>query len=198
MNIEKYNFKSAATITDHADSPGILSGWVTRFGILSCDRGGYRDTFTASAFGNIESDDIRALCDHDWNQYLGRKANDTLTLTLTDDGLQFSLILPDTQIGRDTAALCRRGDIEGCSFGYLPDQFTWSDGDYLPIRQHTAGTLVEISVVYDPAFPETEVVLSSKTPASAETLASLQTYLDTKAKTPRLDRSKQLLKIAVI
>jgi HK97 family phage prohead protease len=180
--MEHYFFSTPITATETADSPGVLSGYAMKFNILSHDRGGYRDTFRPGVFSNLsQSDglDIKAYRDHNDDKYLARTANDTLTLSTDDIGLKFSLTLPDTQDGRDTAALIKRKDIEGMSFGYSADAYTWSRDGQTPVRQHTSGRLAEISVVFDPGFPHTELMLSSLGEPDPAVIAELNQWLGT-------------------
>ena len=166
------------------NSPGTLSGYVTKWNTLSHDRGGYRVVFRPDAFANLadESSDIRALRDHEEGIYLGRTSNNSLCLSTDQIGLRFSLDLPDTQDGRDTAVLARRGDFGGMSFGYLPDRFGWKNEQQGPILEHLSGHLVEVSVVFSPAFPRTSVELNALDEPNPEVLESLKQFLGTPRK----------------
>lgn len=66
----------------------------------------------------VEGHDVRALFNHDANQVLGR-VPDTLSLVEDAIGLRYTIVLPDTQLGRDLAALVARGDITGSSFSFM-------------------------------------------------------------------------------
>lgn len=193
--IERYFSSAELQAEPKDDSPGTLSGYVTKWNILSHDRGGYRDLFRAGAFANLTADhDVHAYRDHDSTIYLGRTTNGTLRLESTEAGLLFSLDLPDTQDGRDTAALVRRGDFGGMSFGYLPSEYQWRKQDNGPVREHLSGQLVEISVVFSPAFPKTSVELNALDEPAPEILLSLQQWLGT----PRRNSANRRLRIAEI
>lgn len=196
MNLERYFSYADLTTEDKDDSPGTLSGYVTRWGILSHDRGGYRDLFRAGAFSNLseEGSDVHAYRDHDSTVYLGRTTNGTLRLVPDEIGLKFSLDLPDTQDGRDTAALVRRGDFGGMSFGYLANEYQWRKQDNGPVREHLSGQLVEISVVFSPAFPKTSVELNALDEPNPDVLASLHQWLGT----PRRNSAARRIKLAEI
>lgn len=183
------------------DAPeiGTLKGYATKFNVPSHDRGGYRDLFRPGVFGDsvMESNgfDVKALFDHDHDRYLARTRNETLRLDSDDIGLRFELDLPNTQLGRDTAELLKRGDIAGMSFGYMPDRFEWRDTDELPIREHQSGTLIEVSVVFQPAIPLTEVELSALTEPSDAVIESLAAWKQAQAGTPRRQRAERMLRI---
>ena len=69
--------------------------------------------------------DILALADHDTRAVLGRTKSGTLALHEDSHGLAFTLTLPDTQHGRDLAALAARGDLGGMSFGFVATDEAW-------------------------------------------------------------------------
>ena len=54
--------------------------------------------------------------------------NWTLVLKEDDYGLRAEIALPDTQDGRDVAALTARGDIHAMSFGFVPVDVEHMDG----------------------------------------------------------------------
>ena len=82
--------------------------------------GGFDERIVPGAFTETLRDghDILALADHDHRQLLGRTKNGSLQLEETRSGLEFSLDLPDTSLGRDVLALAERGDLGGMSFGF--------------------------------------------------------------------------------
>lgn len=200
--MEKFYFKTNLETFTPDDGPTRLTGYATKYNILSANRGGYRDRFVPGVFGDTlngaDGFDVKAFVDHDEDKYLARAANGSLRLESDDDGLKFSLDLPDTQLGNDVAKLVQRGDLNAMSFGYVPAEFEWHDGEDMPIREHTAGTLLEVSVVFDPAFPQTEVVLASMTEPTAEVIESLETWKAEQAGTPRLNLAKRKLALTEI
>jgi len=198
-HIERYfSLGELTTEEPQNDSPGRLTGYVNKWGVRSHDRGGYLDTFRATAFSNLSesSHDVKAYLDHNDGHngrpliYLGRTP---VNLKLTPDaiGLRFSLDLPNTQQGRDTAELQKAGHFNGMSFGYLPGQYNWTKENGVPVREHTSGTLIEVSVVFDPAFPKTNVQLNALSDPDEETLESLQRFLGT----PNRDFAERVLRL---
>lgn len=89
-----------------------LTGYVARFD-SEARIGSFTEVIRRGAFrASLDSGaDILALADHDPTRVLGRTKTGTLELREDDNGLAFSLALPDTQVGRDLAALAERGDL---------------------------------------------------------------------------------------
>lgn len=166
---------------ESSDSPGVLSGYAVKYNVQSVDRGGYRAVFKPGAFANLKEQgdlDIKAYRDHDNTVYLGRTNNGSLKLKSDSLGVRFELTLPNTQDGRDTAELARNNHFGGMSFGYHPDVYSWKkDEDGTPLQVHSSGLMREVSVVYDPAIPGTELQLHALTEPDAQTLDSLKEFL---------------------
>lgn len=144
----------------------ILSGYAAIYG-AEARIGDYRELIAPGAFTSTlaEERDILALADHDQRQVLGRTRSGTLQLREDPKGLHFTLTLPDTQAGRDVAALAQRGDLGGMSFGFVATDETWT-GD---LRELRAVELHEISVVSAwPAYQQTEINLRHRQPEVAD------------------------------
>ncbi|MFZ1363972.1 MAG: HK97 family phage prohead protease [Brachymonas denitrificans] len=105
--------------------------------------------------------DILALADHDTRAVLGRTKSGTLALHEDSHGLAFSLRLPDTQHGRDLAALAARGDLGGMSFAFESRTEEWRGNT----RELIDVELHEISVIAaHPAYSGTSVNLRHREP----------------------------------
>ena len=99
--------------------------------------------------------DIKILWNHDTGSILGSTRAGTLSLTEDDRGLRVSAQLPNTSLGRDTAELLRRGDVDSMSFGFsVPKNGdSWSpDGTQRTLNQVR---LHEVSIVAFPAYSAT-------------------------------------------
>jgi uncharacterized protein len=99
--------------------------------------------------------DIKILWNHDTGSVLGSTRAGTLTLSEDNYGLRVRATLPNTQLGRDTAELVRRGDIDSMSFGFsVPSGGDdWSaDGTERTLR---SVRLHEVSIVAFPAYEAT-------------------------------------------
>lgn len=136
-----------------------LNGHAAVFNKLSLDLGGFREKIKRNAFKEtIANDDPRGIFNHDSNIVLGRQGNGTLELREDRTGLAFKLYPPDTQLVRDMVlAPIERGDVTQMSFGFRTISDSWSTVDGEEIRELQKVTLIEISPVTFPAYPDTDV-----------------------------------------
>lgn len=127
--------------------------------------GGFNEVIRPGAFTRTLAADsaagIRAIYEHDARSLLGKVGSGTLRLSEDDTGLAFELDLPNTTLGNDLAELVKRGDVSGCSFGFLPVEDTWQDRP-TPLRELRDVDLFEITLTATPAYPETSVQVRSK------------------------------------
>jgi HK97 family phage prohead protease len=147
------------------DEGSVITGYAARFGTLSEDLGGFRETIIPGAFKrSLQTDrDVKALFNHDPAGILGRKKYGTLRVSEMAGGLHFRCVLPDTQTGRDVATLIKRGDVDSCSFAFEVDGSDgeqWSDvddpltGDRIRLRSLVNVKLHDVSVLSAaPAYP---------------------------------------------
>lgn len=99
--------------------------------------------------------EVKLLWNHDMGQVLGSLRAGTLRLFEDNHGLRVEADLPDTQLGRDTATLLRRGDISSMSFGFTVPAGgdTWnSEGTERTLK---SVRLFEVSIVSMPAYTST-------------------------------------------
>lgn len=126
----------------------------------------FDETTTVGAFSELirrgafarslqAASNICALYDHDSRALLGTTRAGTLSLREDERGLAFDLMLPDTSYGNDVAALVARGDIAGCSFGFMVREERWQG----QLRELLDVDLVEITLTASPAYPQTSVSL---------------------------------------
>jgi Escherichia/Staphylococcus phage prohead protease len=153
-----------------------LAGYAAKYGVRSHVIGGqFREIINSGAFDRVlrTSPDVVALINHDANKVLGRTTSGTLRLRSDSVGLAFDLDLPNTSYATDLYASVQRGDISGCSFAFQvsPEMQHWdhyddepeenpNDGDnrWLPLRVISDfKALADISIVTNPAYPETSV-----------------------------------------
>ena len=148
-----------------AVSPGRLQGYAAVYGSMSQDLGGFVERILPGAFTRTltGNDGIRALYEHDAHKLLGNTRSGTLKLTEDAHGLAFELSLPDTSYARDLGILVERGDIAGCSFGFVVpaggDAWEMRSGQLT--RDLIAVTLHEITITGNPAYRDTTVAVRS-------------------------------------
>jgi HK97 family phage prohead protease len=102
-----------------------------------------------------QRNDIKILWNHDTGAILGSTRAGTLQLYEDDRGLKVRAQLPNTTLGRDTAELLRRGDVNAMSFGFsVPKNGdSWnSEGTERTLNQVR---LHEVSIVAFPAYTAT-------------------------------------------
>ncbi len=136
--------------------------------------GGFREVLRVGAFDSALASpetDVVALLNHDSNMILGRQSAGTLRLAADDRGLRYDITPPDTQVGRDTVALVRRGDLSGASFAFTvraedEEYERTADGPRRYINRVSG--LYDVSVVLTPAYPETTAAVRQR---AAELLA---------------------------
>lgn len=132
-----------------------FEGYAAVFNSRSENLGGFTEFVAPGAFTRSlkTRNDVKLLWNHDSGQVLGSTRARTLTLTEDARGLKVTALLPNTQLGRDTAELLRRGDVDAMSFGFNVIKDSWNaQGDE---RTLEAVRLFEVSIVAFPAYSAT-------------------------------------------
>lgn len=140
------------------------------YGELSVDLGGWREVIVAGAF-EIDGQDIRALWQHDASRVLGRTMAGTLALTQNDTGIYAESDPPDTGWAHDALVSIERGDVTGSSFGFYVDEDEWVVSGDIVVRRVKRGTLLEVSPVTFPAYPQTSTQVRDQAAAMRAQLA---------------------------
>jgi hypothetical protein len=134
---------------------------------------GFSERIAPGAFQRAIREKQDCICtrDHDPKHLLGRVSNGTLRLSEDSRGLKFSCDLPDTSDARDIHTLIQRGDLKGCSFGFIPTKEKWGkeksdNGNLQATREIQDCDLLDVGPVAMPAYDiGTEV--NSKSEAAA-------------------------------
>jgi HK97 family phage prohead protease len=121
--------------------------------------------------------DVKLLWNHDTGEVLGSTRSGTLRLVEDSHGLKAIADLPNTQRGRDTAELIKRGDVVNMSFGFSVPKGgdSWTDSG--ATRHLNSVRLYEVSVVSYPAYPSSSAsvrAVSFSADALAEALMLLE------------------------
>lgn len=135
------------TLAGHA---AVFDVWTELWGMEERVRPG---AFTRS----LTEDDIRGLFNHNPDHVLGRNRAKTLTLREDKVGLAFEIELPNTQLARDLAVSIERGDITGCSFGFITRKSEWDESGEVPRRSILDAQLFDVGPVTYPAYEDTDV-----------------------------------------
>jgi HK97 family phage prohead protease len=123
----------------------------------------FREQIAPGAFAeSIQTDDIRALFNHDPNIVLGRNKAGTLTLTEDEAGLRMEISPPETGPGRDLLVSIERGDISQASFAFqtIDDEIRTIDGVETRILKKVR--LFDVSPVTYPFYEATDVGLRNR------------------------------------
>jgi HK97 family phage prohead protease len=144
-----------------------LVGWSPIWNSLSVDLGGFRERVLPGATSKtIREQTIPLLVNHA-GLPLASSASGTLTLTEDDRGLRFETDLdtsdPDVQ---RLLPKMRRGDLNKTSFAFREVKGTWDTDGKVPVRVLQEIRLYDVSVVAQPAYPQTEAKLRSLFAAS--------------------------------
>ena len=141
-----------------------IEGYAIVFNSLSNDLGGFREIIEQGAITDelIKNSDIICLMNHDIKRgvlarsYHGRGS---LKLDIDEHGLHYSFEAPKTALGDEVLEGIRRGDISKCSFAFVCGEDNWTkdeNGEYIR-RVKKIKNLYDVSLVYHPAYEETEV-----------------------------------------
>ena len=143
----------------------ILSGYFIKFDEITELWPGYFEVIKREGVEKaIQNADIRALFNHDDSLVLGRTGNGTVTLGVDEIGL-FGDIIINKEDPQAIGAYARvqRGDVVGCSFGFIPikiDTEERDDGSYLDTILELE--IFEVSPCTFPAYPQTEIAARQK------------------------------------
>lgn len=118
----------------------------------------YTEVIKHGALDQADLTDTRLLVNHDMKKVPLARTPKTLSLFLSQAGLEMMAILPDTEEGRSVYTAVKRGDISGMSFAFkVPDGGDSYDSLTNTRTIHKIEKIYEISVVSFPAYPTTSV-----------------------------------------
>jgi HK97 family phage prohead protease len=156
------------------DKPA-LSGYAAVFNEVAEIAGLFRERISPGAFANaVNTDDVRALFNHDANFVLGRTTAKTLRLSEDDRGLRYDIDPPDTQWARDLMVSVSRGDVNQSSFAFevIEDEWDYGKRGEIPTRTIKSVRLYDVSPVTYPAYEGTTV--SARTVEAAKVVPGEQ------------------------
>lgn len=137
-------------------APTKITGYAAIFNSPVSIGGYFEEMIAPGAFASsIQSDDVRALFNHDSNYVLGRRSNGSLSLREDEKGLLFEVTPPETSWARDLLLSIERGDISQMSFGFIAKRQEWDESGEIAKRTLLEVELVEVSPVTFPAYPDT-------------------------------------------
>ncbi|MDC9604950.1 HK97 family phage prohead protease [Xenorhabdus griffiniae] len=148
------------------NQPTRIVGYGSVFNSRSEPLWGFREIIKPGAFDDVLNDDVRGLFNHDPNFILGRSTSGTLSLSVDERGLQYTLQVPDTQTIRDLVlAPMQRGDINQSSFAFRiarDGEHWYEDEEGIVIREIMQfSRLYDVSPVTYPAYQEADSAVRS-------------------------------------
>ncbi|BFL46124.1 phage major capsid protein [Lactonifactor longoviformis] len=138
-----------------ADKPLIVKGTVIVFD-KPADMGGYTEFIAGNALDGVDLDNITLLVNHNGTGIPLARSPKTLTLTVSETGLEMRAQLPDTEQGRSVYEAVRRGDLSEMSFAFDIAEYAFDEQK----RECTItkiAAVYEISIVNRAAYPQTSV-----------------------------------------
>ena len=162
------------------------------------DMGWYQETIARGALDNTDLKDVRFLVGHNTSMIpLARSRNNnensTMQMTVGDDGMDIRVDL-DTENNAEAKALysaVKRGDMSGMSFMFVVDSDSWDDieSDYPKRTIRSIRTVLEVSAVAFPAYPQTSISIQAASEDAA--LDSVRASLESARKQLEEERAKQ-------
>jgi len=158
LELRHYETKS---IEVRADGEGMnISGYAIVFDEPSKPLYGgmFVETISKRALQGVDLADLFLLYNHNDNDILGSTVGNTMSVSVDERGLRFDASLPNTQLGKDTFELIKRGDIRGVSFGFMVESDTWNTSVTPEHRTiNKIKEVKELSITAFPAYDQTEV-----------------------------------------
>ena len=153
------NFKTRDVQDDQGNTQHIISGCAVVFNQPSSPMP-FVEVISDQAFNGVDLSDVKLLYSHDFGNILARTDAGTLQLDLTDNGLDFTATLPDTQLGHDVYTDILNGNLKGMSFGFTIDDDSWSVENGTQVHTiNKIGVIAEISITSLPAYTETSLMV---------------------------------------
>ena len=149
------------TVETRGDGKAYITGYAAKYNTRSTLLGNFREEIKPGAFDRAlreQSHPIVALWNHDSNQVLGSTRSGTLTVDTDDNGMRYSVEVPNTTLGRDLSVLISRGDVWGSSFAFTIaglDGESWAEEDGQAVRYvHEVEGVYDVSPVLSPAYED--------------------------------------------
>lgn len=162
--LEERRYISPSVELRKSDDGGmVVSGYAAVFDKRSADLGWFVEEIDRRAFdGVLGANDVVCLLNHDKNLLLGRESSGTLKLKVDERGLYMENILPPNPLGQNVDVWVQRGDIKHQSFAFVVAEDKWSKVGDKELRTITKiKKLIDVSLVTDPAYPDTSVAKRS-------------------------------------
>jgi len=166
FNTGVLKFAEVETNAGKTVDENMIEGYAANFGTQSQDFGGWVETIEKNFFdGLIDDEDTYALFNHSMDMVLGRnKVN--VKLSIDENGLKYSVRMPDTTLAKDLRTLVKDQIINKSSFAFTVKEEKWIKGDPSKGIPHQrvllrGEKLYDVSPVTVPAYNSTSVAARS-------------------------------------
>ncbi len=149
-----------------ADKPLIVEGTAIVFN-QPATVGGYTERIAPTALDGADLSDVVLLINHDNANIPLARSPKTLTLTVTETGLEMRAELPDTEQGRGVYAAIRRGDLSQMSFAFEIGAYD-IDEEKREMLITAISAVYEISIVNRAAYTQTHIEARAQNAAGGE------------------------------
>ena len=180
--VRSLEFEIRAEETGNQERAGRLTGTPIVFD-QATDMGWYQEIIDKDALNECDLRDVRFLVGHDTSMIpLARSRNNnensTMQLTVTDRGMEIrvDLDIENNPRAKELYSAVKRGDISGMSFMFIVDRDAWDDIDTDYPKRTILGirTVLEVSAVAFPAYPQTDIQAAAEDSALDSARASLE------------------------
>ena len=137
------------------ENPLIIEGIAIVFD-KPADMGSYTEYISRNALDGVNLENITLLVNHNGAGIPLARSPKTLTLTVTDNGLEMRAELPDTEQGRSVYEAVKRGDLSEMSFAFDIAEHIF-DAEKRECTITKIAAVYEISIVNRAAYPQTNV-----------------------------------------
>ena len=195
MNKETRSFNFEVRAEENEQHGTYITGTPIVFD-QATDMGWYQETIDREALNETDLRDVRFLVGHNTSMIpLARSRNNnensTMQMIVGDGGMDIRVDL-DTENNAEAKALysaVKRGDMSGMSFMFIVDKDSWDDidSDYPKRTIRSIKTVMEVSAVAFPAYPQTIIQAASED----ATLDSARASLESAKKQLAEDRAAQ-------
>ena len=213
--VRSLEFEIRAEETGNQERAGRLTGTPIVFD-QATDMGWYQEIIDRDALNECDLRDVRFLVGHDTSMIpLARSRNNnensTMQLTVTDRGMEIrvDLDIENNPRAKELYSAVKRGDISGMSFMFIVDRDAWDDIDTDYPKRTILGirTVLEVSAVAFPAYPQTDIQAASEGESLDSVRASLESakqkleeeraaQAETERRTALLERLNKLTEVS--
>ena len=124
-----------------AEKPLTLTGLAVVFN-QPADIGGVKEVISPDALRGVDLNDIVLLTNHDGAGLPLARSPKTLSLSVSENGLEMSAELPDTEHARAVYEAVKRGDLSQMSFAFDVSEYSFDE-------QTQTRTITQISKIYE-------------------------------------------------